>query len=86
MRMLRVCSVLGLVAAASATAAAQAPVPLTFPAAAFDGHLRFLASDLLEGRGIGSRGGRLAASYIEAVVRGAGLAPGSPGGSFNRSP
>ncbi len=86
MRMARVCSVLGLVAAASATAAAQAPVPLTFPAAAFDGHLRFLASDLLEGRGIGSRGGRLAASYIEAVFRGAGLAPGYPGGFIQPVP
>ncbi len=38
-------------------------------------HLKFLASDLLEGRGIGTRGGRLAESYIESVFQGNGLAP-----------
>jgi len=65
---------------ASVTAVAQAPPPLTFPTSAFDGHLRFLASDLLEGRAIGSRGGQLAAAYIEAVYRGAGLQPGYPDG------
>jgi hypothetical protein len=29
-----------------------------------DAHLRFLSSDLLEGRAPGTRGGRLAAEYI----------------------
>ena len=69
-----------LAALVSATAVAQGSSPLTIPTAAFDAHLRFLADDLLEGRAIGSRGGRLAAAYIEAVFRGAGLEPGYPGG------
>ncbi len=38
-------------------------------------HLNFLADDLLEGRGTGARGGRLAAAYVESVFRAADLAP-----------
>jgi Zn-dependent M28 family amino/carboxypeptidase len=48
---------------------------LTVSVAAVEAHLRFLADDLLEGRGIGTRGGRLATAYVEAVFRGAGLKP-----------
>jgi hypothetical protein len=77
---LRVLAVVGLAAVVSLTAVAQGPSPLTFPTAVFDAHLGFLAGDLLEGRAIGSRGGRLAAAYIEAVFRGAGLEPGYPEG------
>jgi len=51
-----------------------------FDPAAFEAHARFLSSDLLEGRGIATRGGQLAASYIEAVFRAAGLQPGFDGG------
>ena len=39
------------------------------------GHLSFLASDLLEGRGTPSRGLDLAAEYIAAQFRRAGLEP-----------
>lgn len=42
-----------------------------------DGHLRFLASDLLEGRAPGTRGGRLAAEYIASQLRAYGLKPGN---------
>jgi Zn-dependent M28 family amino/carboxypeptidase len=45
-------------------------------------HVRFLSHDLLEGRGVGQRGGRLAAQYIAAQFAAAGLEPGAPGGSF----
>ncbi len=38
-------------------------------------HIRFLSHDLLEGRGIGTRGGALAVAYIETVFRAAGLEP-----------
>jgi Zn-dependent M28 family amino/carboxypeptidase len=61
------------------------PLP-TFEPATFEAHLRFLADDLLEGRGIGTRGGRLAAAYIEAVFRAAGLKPGSPDGYLQKVP
>lgn len=38
-------------------------------------HLKFISSDLLEGRGVGMRGGQLAESYIESVFQSNGLAP-----------
>src|SRR6185503_12602548 len=41
-----------------------------------DGHLRFLSSDLLEGRAPATRGGRLAAEYLASQLRAFGLAPG----------
>src|SRR5438034_6703454 len=41
-----------------------------------DGHLRFLSSDLLEGRAPATRGGRLAAEYIASQLRAFGLKPG----------
>ena len=65
--------------------AAPAP-PGAVDAAAIEAHLRFLAGDLLEGRGIGTRGGQLAAAYVEAVFRAAGLRPGSPEGFLQPVP
>jgi Zn-dependent M28 family amino/carboxypeptidase len=38
-------------------------------------HTRFLASDLLEGRGVGTRGGDLATEYLAAQFAAAGLKP-----------
>ena len=54
------------------------PLP-TFDAATFEAHTRFLSGDLLQGRGVGTRGGLLAAAYIESVFRTAGLQPGAAG-------
>jgi Zn-dependent M28 family amino/carboxypeptidase len=51
-----------------------------------DGHLRFLSSDLLEGRGPATRGGRLTAEYIASQLRIAGLAPGSGRSYFQNVP
>jgi Zn-dependent M28 family amino/carboxypeptidase len=48
---------------------------------------RFLADDLLEGRGPGSRGDAVAMAYIAAELQGFGLAPGaSPGSYFQEVP
>jgi Zn-dependent M28 family amino/carboxypeptidase len=44
--------------------------------AEIDGHLRFLSSDLLEGRAPATRGGRLAAEYLASQLRAFGLRPG----------
>jgi Zn-dependent M28 family amino/carboxypeptidase len=44
--------------------------------AEIDGHLRFLSSDLLEGRAPATRGGRLTAEYIASQLRSFGLRPG----------
>src|SRR5262245_43196971 len=45
-------------------------------------HVRFLADDLLEGRGPATRGDRLAQLYIATQMEGLGLEPAGPGGSW----
>ena len=50
--------------------------------AALESHLRFLADDLLEGRGTGTRGYDLAARYVASRFEALGLAPGGAGGSW----
>src|SRR2546425_9538273 len=50
-------------------------------------HLKFLASDLLEGRGTGQRGGEIAAAYIAAQFEQMGLLAGAvDGGYFHKGP
>ena len=48
-------------------------------------HVRFLASDLLEGRGPGTRGGQLAAEYMATQFALAGLKPAGDNGTFFQS-
>lgn len=64
--------------------AATQPPRSSVPEAELAGHVGFLASDLLEGRGIGARGGAIGVAYIESVFRGAGLSPGY-GASFRQA-
>src|SRR3954453_17193503 len=45
-------------------------------------HTRFLSSDLLEGRGVGQRGGQLATEYIATQLALAGAKPAGDGGSY----
>ena len=45
-------------------------------------HVRFLASDLLEGRGPGKRGGELAAEYIATAFALAGAKPAGENGTY----
>ncbi|MDP7017187.1 MAG: M28 family peptidase, partial [Pirellulaceae bacterium] len=45
-------------------------------------HIRFLADDLLEGRGPGTRGDRLAQKYIASRLESLGFEPAAPGGGF----
>jgi Zn-dependent M28 family amino/carboxypeptidase len=67
----------------AAPALAQTPTPLPQPsAAAMDARLKYLADDLLEGRGPGTRGGLLAAKYIASQFEALGLEPAGPGGSY----
>jgi len=54
----------------------------TISAQSLAGHLTFLASDLLEGRGTPSRGLDVAATYIAAQFQRAGLAPVGDDGYF----
>ena len=48
-------------------------------------HVRFLSSDLLEGRGPGKRGGQLAAEYIATQFALAGAKPAGDNGTFFQS-
>src|SRR5690242_5819846 len=82
---------LALAALAALATAAGAGVTLTpaeqaaartITADELRGHIRFLSSDLLEGRGPATRGDRLAQDYIAAQFEAAGLEPGAPGGSW----
>ncbi|MDB4883915.1 MAG: peptidase [Gemmatimonadetes bacterium] len=66
------------------TASAQSRSAIT--AAEIDAHLRFLSSDLLEGRAPGTRGGRLAAEYIATQLRAYGVEPGASGSYFQSVP
>lgn len=72
-------------AAPRGAAHAQHPVP-GITAAAIDAHLRFLSSDLLEGRAPGTRGGQLAEQYIASALEAAGVQPGVRGGWFQPVP
>jgi Zn-dependent M28 family amino/carboxypeptidase len=87
--------VCAMIAAAglSAGAAPDPAVELRLPveaAAALDSidaeriraHVKFLADDLLEGRGTGTRGGDIAANYIAAQFQSYGLKPAGDDGTY----
>ncbi|MHC4816267.1 MAG: protease-associated domain-containing protein, partial [Planctomycetota bacterium] len=46
--------------------------------------IAYLADDLLEGRGVGSRGGRLARRYLATQMQGMGLSPGGVNGTWEQ--
>lgn len=72
-------SAVGLGAGALAKAAAATPPIMS---QALLGHIRFLASDDLQGRGNGSEGLERAADYIAAQFEGTGLRPGGASGDW----
>jgi Zn-dependent M28 family amino/carboxypeptidase len=67
-----------------AHAAKPAPAVPTVQEAPLRGHLQFLSSDLLEGRGTGQRGAELTVAYLEAQALAAGLKPAN-GDSFRQA-
>jgi Zn-dependent M28 family amino/carboxypeptidase len=84
---------LGLTLHAQETAMPELPAIPGIPAAArqaaasidpqkIGAHVRFLASDLLEGRGPGTRGGQLAAEYIATQFALAGARPAGENGTY----
>ncbi len=76
---------LALLASNGAGAQSTDPVSTGISAQSLRGHLSFLASDLLEGRATPSRGQDLAAEYIAAQFRRAGLEPAGNDGYFQVS-
>lgn len=57
----------------------------TITADSLRAHVRFLASDLLEGRGPATRGDQLAEQYVAAQMESLGIKPGGPNGSWFQS-
>jgi hypothetical protein len=75
-----------IAACAAVVANAAEREPWTFVTAdGIRGHVEFLASDLLEGRAAASRGHDIAAAYVAAQFRQAGLKPAGTGDSFYQS-
>ncbi|MDA0666791.1 MAG: M28 family peptidase [Planctomycetota bacterium] len=64
------------------SAPVQEPVPSDIRVADIKTHIAFLASEELEGREAGKRGGHLAASYVENQFRRYGLKPITEDGSY----
>lgn len=67
---------------AGPAAAVQAAATAAITEAALRGHIRFLADDLLEGRGPGSRGDLLAQRYVAAQFEALGMQPAAPTGGW----
>jgi hypothetical protein len=64
-------------------AAAVAPAQMhTIEGARIRPHVQFLSNDMLEGRGVGARGGQLAVEYLAAQFAAAGLKPGGADGTY----
>ncbi len=88
MRLALVCALAALTALGLAAVRPAVVTPLEKAAAQsiraerLRADIRFLASDLLEGRGPGSRGDQLAQAFIAARMEGIGLEPGAPDGSW----
>src|ERR1700691_4459199 len=86
-------ALLGLTLRAEQPAMPEVPELVGVPAAArqaaasidpekIRAHVRFLANDLLEGRGPGTRGGQLAAEYIATQFALAGARPAGDNGTY----
>jgi len=67
---------------ASAIHAQTANAPSRINAPEIEAHLRFLASDLLEGRAPATRGGRIAEEYIATELQAFGVKPGVGDSSY----
>src|SRR5277367_3700489 len=92
-RSLRLVSAVTLLSAAAAISYSQVPAIPGIPDAARNAadsidaekiraHVRFLASDLLEGRGPGLRGAQIAAEYIATQFALDGLKPAGDNGTY----
>jgi Zn-dependent M28 family amino/carboxypeptidase len=71
-----------LIISASAAQAQTDNAPSRITAQEIDAHLRFLASDLLEGRAPATRGGRIAEEYIATQLQAFGVRPGVGDSSY----
>lgn len=77
---------LGAARAGGQTSSRTAPASSPVSRNVIDASLRFLSSDLLEGRAPATRGGRIAEQYIASQLESFGVAPGYKGSYFQRVP
>src|SRR5579862_732141 len=75
--------IFGLVLVLTAAAAASTETNYLADGKAWWAHIRFLASDKLQGRNVGSKGYEAAADYVISQFQRAGLAPGA-GSSYSQ--
>ncbi len=85
--LLAILAALPIVGAAKKTTTDSAPAPVARGMALLSGkamaaHDQFLASDMLEGRGPGTRGDEIAQEYIAAQFEANGLQPAGDGGTY----
>ncbi|MDQ6770091.1 MAG: M28 family peptidase [Gemmatimonadota bacterium] len=74
-------ALVSLICTSKATAQTDA-APSRINSQEIDAHLRFLSSDLLEGRAPATRGGRIAEEYIATQLQTFGVKPGVGGNSY----
>ena len=79
---MRTLTALLLGAVAFMARAAETPATSAVRAEAIRSHVEFLAGDLLEGRAAATRGYDIAAAYVAAQFRQAGLAPAGENDTF----
>jgi Zn-dependent M28 family amino/carboxypeptidase len=84
MKLFRLVFAISLIASAAPLAAQDSTTkpPSRITTDEIDAHLRFLSSDLLEGRAPGTRGGRLATEYIASQLEAFGLKPGAADSTY----
>jgi Zn-dependent M28 family amino/carboxypeptidase len=76
------CLSLGVLLSGGPQATKRAPDTPTIDPERIRAHVKFLASDLLEGRGTGQRGGEIAAEYVGTQFALYGLKPAGEGGTY----
>lgn len=79
-------SLIAIISAASPALAQSSATLQRITPKEIDAHIRFLSSDLLEGRAPATRGGRLAAEYIATQLESYGVEPGVSGSYFQQVP
>ena len=72
-------------AAAAPLSASERAAAVAITQEGLRAHVRFLASDLLEGRGPATRGDALAREYIATQLEALGMEPAAPGGGWFQS-
>jgi len=80
--MFRLVVTIGITLSLLGSAVAQQRAPSAITETTLKAHIKFLADDLLEGRGTGARGGEIAAKYIASQLEAVGAKGAGENGSF----